>query len=289
MPLNLTSFSPSYSVFIQLMECYTSHLKDFLLYEPPSVSTRVWHFNIHVTNTSCILLNLPSFLARVDSQLHNVTSLRIRITILFTFGFQQPAWCMASYMCSGNTWSIHLFIQQIFVKCFLVPTIILGAGDATVHKTHKNLCSCEAFILWEESDNKQDKPGKLIICLMIIKCHGKKRIREEYMECWDRTASLRMWHLSEDLKKEGSKPLGWLRESRREYALPVGDRCGWDGVSKSESVRKPDLQAEETQGARSTASKTIAKTVVFTSTKIQTFSYKISKSWGWKVQHRAYS
>jgi len=57
--------------------------------------------------------------------------------------------------------------------------------------------------------------------------------------------------------------------------LPVGDRCGWDGVSKSESVRKPDLQAEETQGARSTASKTIAKTVVFTSTKIQTFSYKI--------------
>lgn len=110
-------FSPlSTLVFIQLMECYTSQAKDSLLYEPVSICTRVWCFSLHMTNTSCILLNLSSFLARVDSQLYNVTSLRIRIAILFTFGFQQPAWCMASYICSGNPWSIHLFIQRIFVK-----------------------------------------------------------------------------------------------------------------------------------------------------------------------------
>ena len=102
---------------------------------------------------------------------------------------------MARNMCSGNKRPIHLFIQQIFVKCLLVPTIILGARDAKLNKTDKNLYSCKAFILWEESDNKQDKPGKHMECLMIIKCHGEKLSREECKECWERTASLRMWHL----------------------------------------------------------------------------------------------
>ena len=102
---------------------------------------------------------------------------------------------MARYMCSGNKRPIHLFIQQIFVKCLLVPTIILGARDAKLNKTDKNLYSCKAFILWEESDNKQDKPGKHMECLMIIKCHGEKLSKEECKEYWERTASLRMWHL----------------------------------------------------------------------------------------------
>lgn len=70
------------------------------------------------------------------------------------------------------------------------------------------------------------------------KHHGEKLSGEGHNECcWDWVTSLRMWHLSKDLRKEGNKPHRYLGERERGGCLVCQGQSDWYQVNEWESVR----------------------------------------------------